>query len=164
MLRGKPVTNLQVLVSIADTGEERGALEKDGDLVRLKRNAICCLSGKPVILHRTGDLSSMGKYLRWEKGTIVFTVVRLLKEMNGVPHLAIKGSWKFTDSASAQVFNSYFARYCDLTATVCAQEPLSMDNSWTPKRRRKELINDGDSQSEVTPISFTSTPIKYSTP
>ena len=117
-----------------------------------------------MILHRTGDLSSMGKYLRWEKGTIVFTIVRLLKEMNGVPHLAIKGSWKFADSGSAQVFNSYFTSYCELTATVCAQEPLSMDHSWTPKRRRKELNDDGDSQSELTPMSFPSTPIKYSTP
>ena len=115
-------------------------------------------------MHRACDLSSMGKYLRWGKGTNVFTVVRLLKEMSGVPHLAIKGSWKFSDSTSVQVFNSYFAIYCDLTVTVCAQEPLSMDNSWTPKRRRKELNHDGDNQSELTPMSFPSTPIKYSTP
>ena len=117
-----------------------------------------------MILHRTGDLSSMGKYLRREKGAIVFTVVRPLKEMSGVPHLAIKGSWKFTDSASAQVFNSYFTRYCDLVVTVCAQEPLAIDNSCTPKHRRKELINDGDSQSELTPMPFLGAPIKHSTP
>ena len=84
--------------------------------------------------------------------------------MNGVPHLAIKGSWKFADSSSAQVFNSYFTSYCELTVTVCAQEPLSMGHSWTPKRRRRELHDDGESQCKLTLETFESTPIKYKTP
>ncbi len=71
MLRGKPVSTIQVLLCITDTGEEHGAMDRDGDLARLKRKASCCLSGKPVVLCRTGDLSSMNKQLRWEKGTIV---------------------------------------------------------------------------------------------
>ena len=139
-------------------------MDRDGDLVRLSRKAICCLSGKPVVLTRTGELSSMGKYLRWEKGTIIFTVVRVLGVENDIPHLAIKGSRKFPDITSAHVFNAYFTRYCDLVANVSAQEPFSMDNSWTPKRRRQALSEDGDSQASLTPQVFQATPVKFGSP
>ena len=116
------------------------------------------------MLLRTGDLSSMNKYLRWEQGALVFTVVRVLDQVNGVPRLAIKGSTTFANKSRAQVFNSYFTSYCDLTATVSEKEPLAMDNSWTPKRRRKALSDDGDSQAELTPMTFDATPVKSKTP
>ena len=116
------------------------------------------------MLLRTGDLSTMNKYLRWGQGTIVFTVVRVLDQVNGVPRLAIKGSTRFTNESRAQVFNSYFTSYCDLTATASKKQPLAMDNSWTPKRRRKELSDDGDSQAELTPRTFDATPVKFNTP
>ena len=164
MSRGKPVANLQVLLSIADTGEGRGASAKDGDLVRMKRKAICCLSGRPVVLLRSGDLASMSKYLCWEQGAIIFNVGRLRSLVEGVPHLAIKGSNRFPDPASAMVFNAYLTRYCDLTATVPEQKPSSMDHSWTPKRRRQELSDDGDFQSQLTPMTSPPTPVKFQTP
>ena len=72
ILRGKPVANVQLLLCIADSGDEHGAMDRDGDVVRLKRKAICCLSGRPVVLCRSGNLGSMTLYLRWEKGTIGF--------------------------------------------------------------------------------------------
>ena len=59
ILRGKPVSNVQLLLCIVDSGEEHGVLDRDGDIVRLKRNAICCLSGENVVISRIGDLSSM---------------------------------------------------------------------------------------------------------
>ena len=139
-------------------------MDRDGDLVRLKRKAICCLSGKNVVLSRTGDLSSMIKYLRWEKGTIICVVVRLLDCINDVPHLAIEGSRRFTDATAAHVFNAYFTRYCDLAANAETQTPLAMDNCWTPKRRRQELSDDGDSQSSLTPLVFEATPLKFRSP
>ncbi len=52
----------------ADTGDESGAMKHEGNLVRLKRHAVCCLSGTPAVLRRSGDLSSMNKYLRWSDG------------------------------------------------------------------------------------------------
>ena len=76
----------------------------------------------------------------------------------------MKGSRRFPNESSASVFNSYFTRYCDLTTTVSEKEPLAIDNSWTPKRRRKELSDDGDSQAELTPITFEATPVKFQTP
>ncbi len=164
MLRGKPVSSMQVLLCIADSGDEHGAMDRDDDLVRLKRKAICCLSGKPVVLCRTGNLASMSKYLRWEKGTIMFTVVRLLSIIDNVPHLGINGSNLFIDATAAHVFNAYFTTYCDHVASVSAKAPFSMDNSWTPKRRRKALSDDGQSQSELTPMSVQGTPVKFTTP
>ena len=154
MLRSKPVANAQLLICIDDTGDERGVMETDNDLLRVKRKALCCLSGKPVVVCRTGDVKSMNKYLRWEKDTIIFVVARILDSINGVPHLAIKGSKRFADAAAAQVFNTYFKRYCELAANVEGQTPLAMDNSWTPKRRRQELSDDGDSQSSLTPLVY----------
>ena len=56
MPRGKPVANVQLLLCIDDTGDERGVMDRDNDLLRVKRKAICCLSGKPVALCRTGDV------------------------------------------------------------------------------------------------------------
>ena len=106
----------------------------------------------------------MSKYLRWEKGTIIFVVVRLLDCINGVPHLAIKGSKRFADAAAAQVFNTHFKRYCELAANVEGQTPLAMDNSWTPKRRRKQLSEEGDSQSPMTPQVFEGTPLPFRSP
>ena len=38
MLRGKPVANVQLLLCIDDTGDERGVMGRDNDLLRLKRN------------------------------------------------------------------------------------------------------------------------------
>ena len=80
------------MATIADTGEEHGAMEKDDTLVRVKRAAICCMSGARVVLHRTGDLSCMSKYLRWDQGNVLFMVVRILDQRNGVWHFAVKGS------------------------------------------------------------------------
>ena len=106
----------------------------------------------------------MSKYLRWEKGTIMFAVVRLLDCINDVPHLAIKGSKRFTDTTAAHVFNTYFTRYCGLAANMETQTPLAMDNCWTPKRRRQELSDDGESQSSLTPQVFEATPMKFRSP
>ena len=92
MWNEKPVTHLQAMVAIVDTGEEHGAMEKDDTLVRVKRAAICCMSGAHVVLHRTGDLSCMSKYLRWDQGNVLFMVVRILHQVNGVWHFAVKGS------------------------------------------------------------------------
>ena len=139
-------------------------MDRAGNLVRLKRKAVCCVSGKNVVLSRAGDLSSMSKYLRWEKGTIIFVVVRLLDIIDGVPHLGIKGSKRFADAASAQVFNTYFKRYCELAANAEGQTPLAMGNSWTPKRRRKQLSEEGDSQSPMTPQVFEGTPLPFRSP
>ena len=93
-------------------------MDRDNDLLRVKRKAICCLSGKQVVLCRTGDVKSMNKYLRWEKDTIIFVVARILDTIKGVPHLAIDGSKRSADAAAAQVFNTYFKRYCELAANV----------------------------------------------
>ena len=79
----RTVSTLQVLVSITDSGDEHGAMSRDGDLARLKRDAVCCLSGAPVVLHRTGDLASMSKYLRWNKGDVVVAVVRIVDYVEG---------------------------------------------------------------------------------
>ena len=139
-------------------------MDRDGDLVRLKRKVICCLSGENVVLSRTGDLSSMSKYLRWEKDTIIFAVVRLLDRINDIPQLAIKGSRKIADTTAAQVFNAYFTRYCSLAANTETQTPLAMDNCWTPKRRRKEISEDGESQGSLTPQVFEATSVKFRSP
>ena len=139
-------------------------MERDGDLVRLKRKAICCLSGKMVVLSRSGNTGSMSKYLRWEKDTIIFAVVRLLDRINDIPQLAIKGSREFADATAAQVFNAYFTRYCSLAANTETQTPLAMGNCWTPKRRRKEISEDGESQGSLTPQVFEATPVKFRTP
>lgn len=160
----KPVTNLQVMVTIADTGEEHGAMQKDDTLVRVKRSAICCMSGARVVLHRTGDLSCMSKYLRWDQGNVLFMVVRILHQVNGVWHFAVKGSKKFASAGEATIFNTYFTQYCLTATSAFQQEPLVMEHGWTPKRRRKELSADSASRGELTPRTFESTPIKFGTP
>ena len=106
LLHGRPVASVQVFVSIADTGDEVGALSRDKDLVRLKRAAVCCLIGTQVILVRTGQLASMNKYIRWNKGDLVFLVVRVLDNVEGVWNFAIKGSNKFDNDADTKVFKS----------------------------------------------------------
>ena len=78
-------------------------------------------------------------------------VVRILERVAGVTHLAIKGSRRFTDGNSTEVFNTYFTQYCELTASMFQKEPFAMDNSWTPKRRRQELSDNADSQSDFMP-------------
>ena len=161
--RDRPVTSLQVMVTIADTGEEHGAMEKDDTLVRVKRAAICCMSGAHVVLHRTGDLSCMSKYLRWDQGNVLFMVVRILHQVNGVWHFAVKGS-KNASAGEANIFNSYFTQYCLTATSAFQQEPLVMEHAWTPKRRRRELSADSGSRGELTPRTFESTPIKCASP
>ena len=93
LLRGSPMASVQGLAPfIADVGDEYGSMQQDGGLARLTRQATCCLSGQPAVLPRTGDLSSMSKYLRWERQMIIVAVVRVLDPVNGVPQLSIEGS------------------------------------------------------------------------
>ena len=139
-------------------------MDRDNDLLRVKRKAICCPSGKSVVVCRTGDVKSMNKYLRWEKDTIIFVVARILDSINGVPHLAIKGSKRIADAAAAQVFNTYFKRYCELVANAEGQTPLAIDNTLTPTRTRTTLSEDGDSQTSLTPQTFEGTPMKFRSP
>ena len=113
---------------------------------------------------RTGDLSSMNKYLRREKDTIIFVVARILEPIKGVPQLAIKGSKRFADGAAAQVFNTYFKSYPSSLQTWMGQTPFAIDNSWAPKRRRKQLSEEGDSQSPMTPQVFEGTPLPCRSP
>ena len=164
LLHDKPVTNLQVMVTLADTGEEHGAMEKDDTLVRVRRAAICSMSGAPVVVHRTGDLGCMSKYLRWNKGDVLFMVVRILHQDSGVWHFAVKGSKRFADAGEATIFNTYFTQYCLTATSAFQQEPLVMEHGWTPKKRRRELSADSGSRGELTPRTFESTPIKFGTP
>ena len=145
------MSNIQVLVSVADAKEEHGALGRDGDLVRLERNALCCLSGRCGVLLR-----------RWEKGTLVVAVVQLLALVHGVSTLAIISSRRFMDSAAAMVFITHFRRCCDLTAIVWKTELCAMELWWTQRHRRK-LIGGSvdDSQCELKPMSFAGTPVKF---
>ena len=161
ILHGRPVASVQVFVSIADTGDEEGALTRDKDLVRLKRAALCCMTGTPVTLVRTGELAGMNKYIRWNKGCLVFLVVRILDKVEGVWNFAFTGSTKFDIDADARVFNSYFTQYCELSFSIGEKPRLAMDNSWTPKRRRKELSDDLESRGELTPRSFEGSPFKF---
>ena len=75
-----------------------------------------------------------------------------------------QGIEKFDKEEDANVFNSYFTEYCNLSSTIWGKPPLAMDNSWTPKRRRKELSEDRASHGELTPRSFEGTPVKFRTP
>ena len=122
------------MVTIARIGEEHGAMEKYDTLVRAKRAAICCMSGAHVVLHRTGDLSCMSKYLRWDQGNVLFMVVRILHQVNGVWHFAVKGSKTVASASEATIFNTYFTQYCLTATSAFQQEPLVMEHAWTPKR------------------------------
>ena len=75
---GKPVNTIQLLVVISDTGEERGCMKRDGELVRVTRKALCALSGVNVALHRTGELANTAKYCKWNKGDVIYIIGRLL--------------------------------------------------------------------------------------
>ena len=87
-----------------------------------------------------------------------------MDKVEGVWNFAIKGSKKFDNDEDANVFNSYFTQYCELSSSIWRKTPLAMDNSWTPKRRRKELPDDAESRGELTPRSFEGTPVKFRTP
>ena len=105
----------------------------------------------------------MSKYLRWDQGNVLFMVVRILHEVNGVWHFAVKGS-KNASADEATIFNTYFTQYCLTATSAFQQEPLVMEHSWTPKRRRRELSADSGSRRELTPKTFESTPIKFGSP
>ena len=91
-------------------------------------------------------------------------VARILERVGDVTHLTIKGPRRFTVASFAEAFNTYFTQYCELTASMSQKKPFAMDTSWTPKRRRRELSDDGDSQANCAPERFEGTPLKYRTP
>ena len=68
---------------------------------------------------------------------------------------------KIASSGEANIFNSYFTQYCLTATSAFQQEPLVMEHSWTPKRRRRELSADSGSRGELTPKTFENTPIKF---
>ena len=164
MLSGRPVTGIQILVTVTDTGEETGCMEKDNSLVRLKREGVCSLSGSRVVLHRTGELSTMSKYLKWNQGDILYIVGRFLSSRDDITHILIKASKRFAVPEHGHIFHTYFNEYCELTGSITERERLAMENSWTPKRRRQAIADDGDSVSEFTPKTFEATPTKFNTP
>ena len=164
MLFERPVNAIQMLVSITDTGEEHDSMSKDEELVRLKRSGVCCLSGLKVVLHRTGHLRSMNKYLRWNRGDVIFVVVRILDYNGDTWNLAIKGSRKFNTVDNAEVFNTYFTQYVALAQSIWKFNPLEMDHAWTPKRRRAEIMSpttSADSMGILSPKTFEKTPLTF---
>ena len=132
-------------------------MDRDGDLVRLKRKGHLLSLWQECHPFPNWRPQQHEQVLALGKGHIIFAIVRLLDCINDVPHVAIKGSKRFTDTTAAHVFNAYFTRYCGLAANTETQTPLAMDNCWTPKRRRQELIDDGDSQSSLAPLVFEAT-------
>ena len=67
----------------------------------------------------------------------------------------------FANDTDAQVFNSYFTEYCELSASIWGKTPFAMDQRWTPRRRRKALSEDAESRGELTPRSFEGSPVKF---
>ena len=107
----------------------------------------------------------MSKYLRWDKGDVIYIVARILDYNDDTWHLAIKGARKFNRDASQEIFNTYFMEYVEMAQAIWKLEPLSIDHAWTPKRRRTEITTptspDPNSQSLLTPRTFPRTPIKH---
>ena len=81
-----------------------------------------------------------------------------MDKVEGVWNFAIKGSKKFDSDEDANVFNSYFTQYCELSSSFWRKTTLAMGN------RRKELSDDAESRGELTPRSFEGTPVKCRTP
>ena len=163
LLYGKPANTIQALLYIADTGEQNGSMQQDGDFVRLQRNAVCCLSGAPVLLHVTGALRSLSKYVRWTQRDVMFGVLRILSCNDGTWNLLLKGSQKFITSQEASVFNAYFTEYEQLTKAAFEKTPFAIDRQWTPKRRKQEILGmaDSASQTSFSPKTFVATPVKF---
>ena len=78
LIFGKPVNTVQLLVTICDSGSERGCLKQDGELVRITRQAMCALSGVNLSLHRTDELAKSAKYCKWNKGDVVYVIGRVM--------------------------------------------------------------------------------------
>ena len=102
MLFDKPVNAVQLLVVICDTGEERGCMRKDGELVRVTRKALCALSGVNVALHRTGELASIAKYSKWNKGDVIYVIGRI-KDFDGK-----ENTWGIAMTAERHSFTNIY--------------------------------------------------------
>ena len=163
LLYGKPANTIQALLCIADTGDQNGSMQQDGDFVRLQRNAVCCLSGAPVLLHVTGALRSLSKYVRWNQGDVMFGVLRILSCNDGTWNLLLKACQKFITSQEAFVFNAYFTEYEQLTKAAFENTPFAIGRQWTSKRRKQELhgMEDSAPQASFSPKNFEATPVKF---
>ena len=126
-------------MAVTDTGDEVGVMQRDGDLVRVKRAASCCRSGQALFLHKTGDYSLMSKFLRLTQGDIVYVLVRLLDSAADSWNFIVKAFQKVPDSRS---FYEYFDQYCNFAANVSLAGRLNFKDSPTPKRRKAALEED----------------------
>ena len=72
------------------------------------------------------------------------------------------------DDGSQEIFNAYFIEDVAFAQGIWKLEPLAIDHSWTPKRRRTEIGTptspDPNSQSLFTPRTFPRTPIRHNDP
>ena len=78
ILYKRAINTVQLLVTITDSGEERGCMKKDEDLVRITRKGRCILSGEPLLLNRTGELTEMSRFCKWNAGDAVYVIGRIL--------------------------------------------------------------------------------------
>ena len=157
---GKPVSTIQLLVVICDTGSERGCMMKDGDLVRISRKAVCALSGVNVALQKTGELAKTSKYCKWNKGDVVYVIGRIMS------YETDEKMWRISMTADRLVAkdvvgfaNTYFILYHKYVGDCMNNEPILFNPSWTPKKRRTTISSESNSACTMTPKALCDTPI-----
>ena len=162
MLFDKPVNAIQLLVVICDSGEERGCMMRDGELVRVTRKALCALSGVNIALHRTGELANTTKYCKWNKGDVIYVVGRI-KDFDAKENI-----WRIAMTAeklfSKEVIgfaNTYFLQYHKFVTDSIGQPKIPIEKNWTPKRRRSSISSESGSACTVTSQALVDTPLKY---
>ena len=110
----------------------------EGDLVRVKRSALCCLSGAKMTLHKTGAINHMSKYLRLSHKAVLHVVVRLFDDTQ-VEWSFIMKACKVIATEDIPGFYEHFQEYVQFHADCSAAPALRFDHSQTLSKRRKTI-------------------------
>ena len=158
-------TIVQVFAQICDTGNENYAIAQEGNVARIKRKAVCCLSGIDIFLLRTGRLVDMAGYLRLDKGDTLFVIARPVRAAGDEPaEFFVLGYSKMTDQGHVPKFNTYFQKYMEDCHKILLGEPVPMEKAWTPKRRKTSIEAHGSSDTPLSHTPLAATPLKHGSP
>ena len=159
--QGAAVGTVQVFVVVYDKPTDKGCLRQDGDLCRLTRSVMCCVTGTKAKIRRTGAMAEMVAYMQLKQKAHLHAVVTPLEQIDGVWHLALVACEVWEDPHVACIFNNYWQQLQSVYQATTSRDQIALDKSWTPLKRVKRIREESGSSDPTPKRQLGESPFKY---
>ena len=151
---GSAVGSVQIFASVVDKGTEDACVRQDGNLVRVTRTIMCCVSGTNAKMRRTGTLNDMLPFMTLKEGTHLYAVVTPLEQVDDVWYVLLGACQIWDGPEKASLFHTYWIALLQHFQESTQKGTLKIEKGWTPGRRIKRLRSGDGSCNDLTPVKM----------